>query len=166
MTRCSHCGTIILAGGERVGELHFCSKRCVDKHYPLPEPPREWVDEQVRAVHQGPCPKCGREGPCDVYTSHEIYSLIFYCCRRTYSEVSCHACGRRRQVRDALFSLIVGWWSEPGLFETPAQIVRNMRELWHPPDPSTPSAKLEALVRQQGAEQMRAAALTAAPETF
>ena len=155
MSNCSHCGTLILFGGKRWGDLRFCSEKCfqagavrVAAHPLAQEVPEELIQQQVLAVHQGDCPKCGRPGPIDVHVSHRVWSAIHFTSWRSRPQVSCRACGIKSKCGDALFSLLFGWWGIPfGLLITPFQIGRNVIGILHGPDPAVPSPQLERLVR-------------------
>ena len=155
MSRCDHCGTLILFGGMRAGGRRFCNDACLragtfrSAAQQLAEQvPEELVQQQVAAVHQGTCPKCGREGPIDVHVSHRVWSAIHVTSWKSRPQVSCRTCAVKAQCGDALFSLLLGWWGFPfGLFLTPVQIGRNIVGMLRAPDPTTPSPQLETFVR-------------------
>jgi hypothetical protein len=132
MATCDHCGTFILFGGKRLGGLRFCSDACLQKgsyrsaaQQLAQQVPEELVQQQVLAVHQGVCPKCGREGPIDVHVSHRVWSAIHLTSWKSRQHVSCRACAVKAQCGDALFSLLFGWWGFPfGLVLTPVHAAR------------------------------------------
>jgi hypothetical protein len=75
MASCGYCGTTILFGGKRDGELRFCNAECQQKGLVAAvaqEVPDALVSDQVWKVHQGLCPKCGSSGPVDA-----VFSLAF-----------------------------------------------------------------------------------------
>ena len=76
--------------------------------------------------------------------------------RRSEPRISCARCGTKRQVNGIIFSIFLGWWSIYGLFVTPMQIYRNVRDLRNPPDPLRPSDRFAALVREQLAARLLA----------
>ena len=156
MRPCDHCGTLILMGGKRWGQQRFCSEACL-RAGAVRSPalqlaqqvPDELVQRQIEAVHQGDCPKCGREGPIDVHVGHRVWSAIHLTSWKSREHVSCRLCGIKSQLGDALFSALLGWWGMPfGLAMTPIQIARNLVGIFRGPDPSKPSPRLERIVRQ------------------
>ena len=142
MGRCDHCGSFILFGGMRAGGRRFCNDACLragtfrsTAQQLAEQVPEELVQQQVAAVHQGVCPKCGREGPIDVHTSHRVWSAIHLTSWKSRSHVSCRPRGQA-QCGDALFSLLFGWWGFPfGLVLTPVQIGRNIVGMLRAPIP-------------------------------
>jgi hypothetical protein len=155
MGPCSHCGTLVLFGGKRSGGLQFCSEACLRlgtsssaAQQLAQEVPDELVQQQVLAVHQGVCPKCGREGPVDIHASHRVWSAIHMTSWNSRQQVCCRACAVKAKCGDALFSLLFGWWGFPfGLVITPLQIGRNIAGILRGPDPTAPSPQLERMVR-------------------
>src|SRR5262245_1613216 len=79
MAKCGYCGTTILFGGARDGDVRYCNADCqqrgavaaVAQHVP-----DQLVSEQVWKVHQGVCPRCGGRGPVDVHTSYRVWSAL------------------------------------------------------------------------------------------
>jgi len=160
MATCGYCGTTILFGGVKDESLRFCNKECHQKGHVLVlsrSVPNTIVDDQVRQVHRGPCPKCHGSGPVDVHTAHRIYSALVYTSWSSIPNVSCRSCGLKSQIGNAVFSLALGWWGFPwGIIMTPIQVGRNIIGMMTGPDESRPSDKLENLVRISIASQMMA----------
>lgn len=151
MASCGYCGTTILFGGTRDGELRFCNAECQQKGIVVTvaqEVPDTLVAEQVWKVHQGLCPKCGGSGPVDVYTSHRVWSALIMTSWSSRPHVVCRRCGSKARLGDAAFSLALGWWGFPwGLVMTPVQVFRNVAGLLNTTDPSGPSPQLAHIVR-------------------
>lgn len=151
LPRCDYCGTRILFGGKREGDLRFCNDSCRGAGLLLAVSqlvPDATVNEAVWRVHQGNCPQCGGRGPVDVRVSHRIWSAFVLTTWSNRPRISCRACGRKANVTDSLFSLALGWWAVPwGPIMTPVQIVRNVAALSSHDDDSKPSPGLERLVR-------------------
>jgi hypothetical protein len=151
MAKCDSCGSTILFGGKQQGDLRFCNDRCRQRGVLLAasrQVPDNIVQQQVWSVHQGLCPKCGGNGPVDVHVSYRIWSALFLTTWASRPQVSCRSCGVKRQMGDALFSVVLGWWGIPwGLLFTPVQVGRNIVALAKGPDPGKPSAQLEKMVR-------------------
>jgi hypothetical protein len=155
MALCDHCNTLILFGGKRFDGRRFCSEKCLQAgavrsaaRQLAEQVPEELIQQQVQAVHQGECPKCGRAGPIDVHVSHRVWSAIHMTSWKSRAQVSCRACGVKSKCGDALFSLLFGWWGFPfGLVLTPIQIGRNIVGMLQAPDPTAPSPQLEQMVR-------------------
>jgi len=157
MATCDYCGTTIVFGGVKDNELRFCNAECHQKGHVVVlsrSVPKDIVDNQVRQIHRGPCPKCHGSGPVDVHTSHRIYSLLMYTSWSSSPNVSCRSCGMKSQIGNTIFSLALGWWGFPwGFIMTPVQIGRNIIGMVKGPDESKPSGKLENLVRISIASQ-------------
>lgn len=157
MASCAYCGTTILFGGVKENELRFCNQECYQNGRVVAlsrDIPKNVVDEQVRGVHRGVCPKCKGSGPVDVHTSYRVYSALVVTSWRSIPRVSCRSCGIKGQLGNTLFSLILGWWGFPwGIIMTPVQIVRNISGMMKGPDETKPSDKLENLVRIHLASQ-------------
>ena len=158
MASCAYCGTTILFGGVKENELRFCNKECYQKGRIIvlsKDVPKEVVDQQVRNIHRGVCPKCQGSGPVDVHTAHRVYSALVVTSWRSMPTVSCRSCGIKSQLGNTLFSLAFGWWGFPwGLIMTPVQVVRNIAGIVKGSDETKPSGKLESLVRASIASQM------------
>jgi hypothetical protein len=150
MANCAYCGSTIVFGGKRAGDLRFCNATCQEKGALLgvaSQLPAEMVEEAVRTTHGGNCPKCRGRGPVDVHTSYRVWSALLLTSWSSRPQVCCSSCGWRAKLGDAFFSLLLGWWGFPwGLIVTPVQVGRNLFALVKPPDPGAPSAKLRNLV--------------------
>jgi len=161
MARCNYCGTTILFGGARDGELRYCNARCQQSGRLLSvsnQLPQAQVQEQIWKVHQGACPKCGGSGPVDVHKSYRVWSALVVTQWSSSMQVSCRSCGVKKQIADAGFSLLLGWWGFPwGLLVTPIQVGRNIWSAAQPLDPTKPSPQLEKALRLAIARQAVAA---------
>ncbi len=162
MAKCDYCGSTILFGGARDGDLRFCNARCQSAgtllrlSNSIPEPS---VQEVLWKVHQGACPKCGGRGPVDVHTSYWVWSALVLTQWSSRPQVSCRGCGVKSQLGATATSLVVGWWGIPwGLIFTPVQVIRNVVALASPPDANSPSPRLEKQVRLSLAAELAAQA--------
>lgn len=159
MASCAACNKTILFGGEREGELRYCSKDCraadaVGRAAALV--PADAVRDAAGQIRRGACPACGRrQGPVDLHRSHRVYSALVYTQWQSRVLVACRPCARKALLSDALFSLVLGWWGVPwGLLATPVQIGRNVAALLAPERAANaPSPPLEAHVRRLLAAQ-------------
>lgn len=152
MKKCGYCGTRILLGGSRQGDVHYCNDTCRQRGALLQltgQIPPEEVEAYIQKVFHGRCPQCGGEGPIDVHVSHRVYSLLVVTCWNSKPKVSCRRCGTKEKLLDTAFSLFLGWWGFPwGLIMTPVQIIRNIYGLCTSPAPTTkPSEQLETLLK-------------------
>jgi hypothetical protein len=167
MAKCDYCGTTIIFGGERHGNLRFCGKRCVQDGILLTVAktvPVDVLEQRVNEVHHSACPNCGGAGPVDVHISHSVWSALIMTSWRSSPQVCCRRCGNKEKLRDALLSLFVGWWGFPwGLIMTPVQISRNVIGLFRGPDPAMPSKMLHRMVCLNIAAQLQRAAMTQSP---
>lgn len=158
MAKCAGCGTTILLGGVRDGEVRYCKEECRSNFLlseVLRQIPFDVLESKVVEVHQGTCPKCGGEGPIDIHTSHTIYSLICFSTWRSRPQICCRFCGIKSQLGAATLCSLFGWWSVPwGFVVTPVQIGRNLWGVVRSPSSSTPSTRLKAAVRHDVANQI------------
>jgi hypothetical protein len=150
MAKCDYCGTRILFGGVRDGNLRFCNQKCRQNGVLLSltsQVPTDVLQKHVDEVHQGRCPNCHGPGPIDAHTSYRVWSIILMTTWSSRPKISCRSCGIKRQLGDMAICLLFGWWGFPwGLILTPIQISRNIYCIFRPPDPSKPSSLLHRLV--------------------
>ena len=153
MAECEACGNRIVFGGVKQGQRTYSSTKCVKEAVwtdALKLVPNAEVEQAVKAIHEGACPKCHGPGPVDVHTSYKVYSILVMTRWSSQPIVACQSCARKQQLKHTLHSLVTGWWGFPfGLIFTPVQIVRNIGGLigMAGPDPMTPSPALSRIVR-------------------
>ena len=161
MAKCDYCGSLILFGGARDGNLRFCNEKCQSAGGLLrlsSQIPEDVVQKQVWEVHQGICPACNGRGPVDVHTAHRVWSAILLTSWNSELKVSCRACGVKHQLTNMVICLVAGWWGFPwGLIVTPVQVIRNLVGVFRGPDPMKPSPQLERIVRMHIAQSAMAA---------
>jgi hypothetical protein len=103
----------------------------------------DYITEQVRAIHQGRCPRCSNHGPVDVHKSYWVWSAFLFTRWGSSLHICCRKCGRFEQIKASLFSFVLGWWGFPwGLLMTPFQIIQNLIGLFAGPSDSKPSENL------------------------
>ncbi len=157
MARCKTCNALMV-GGVTEGENRYCSQRCqavAHMRDMMARLPDDLVAEEVRKVHQGPCPRCKKAGPVDVHDSHFVWSLIFLTRRTSKAHVCCKSCARSEQTSALVGSLFAGWWGFPwGFIYTPMQIGRNISAMSGGPNPAAPSPRLQEFVRAKLAQQV------------
>jgi hypothetical protein len=158
MASCDYCGTTILFEGRKAGGQRFCNERChqAGALFALSQRlPQHLIQQRVWELHQGLCPKCHGSGPVDVHTSYRVWSALIMTSWANRPHVSCRSCGRKAQLADATFSLVLGWWGMPwGLIMTPVQVGRNVIGMVKSQDTTRPSAHLEKLLRLELAAQV------------
>lgn len=151
MTKCAYCGTRILFGGTGRGGFRYCNQSCQDRGALLSssqEIPESIVQENVLRVHQGHCPKCGGSGPIDIHVVYRVWSALVITRWSNTPQLSCRSCGMKAHLAGSVSSLGLGWWGFPwGLVMTPIQVGRNIAAALQCADASTPSERLEAMVR-------------------
>ena len=147
MATCAACGTSILFGGVKDGDLRFCNGKCQAKGHLVRiarSIPPDVIAQQTSTIYHGQCPKCHGPGPVDVHTSYRIWSALILTSWQSRPHISCKSCGRKSQIGDAFFSLVFGWWGFPwGLVITPVQIGRNVAGLFSRRGEHQPSKELE-----------------------
>jgi hypothetical protein len=158
MAKCNYCGTSIIFGGKRQGELRFCNEKCALAGRLLTasqQVPNDLVMKRVSEIHQGNCPECQGRGPVDVYMSYQVWSAVLLTSWKTRPHICCRSCGIKSQLGDTAFSLVLGWWGIPwGFIFTPIQVIRNLIAIARGTNPSSPSAELDRLVRLQVASEV------------
>ncbi len=151
MATCAYCGSTILFGGKKDGDLRFCNDSCYQKGFLVAvsnQVPDHLVQQHMQEVHMGNCPKCNGRGPIDVHTSYRVWSMFLVTSWNSIPQISCRSCGIKSQLTGIAFSGLLGWWGIPwGIIITPVQIVRNIAGIISGPDPLKPSPRLENLVR-------------------
>ena len=149
MATCDQCGTTILFGDKREGDFRFCSDKCWEKGYVQPRlnaVPPDMLEQELKNLHQGSCPRCGGPGPVDLHTAHKIWSAIYATGQSSKAEICCRKCGLKMQALSALFCFFAGWWSLHGLILTPFSILANVAGMLRPPKPDAPSRELRKTV--------------------
>jgi len=157
MASCATCGTTILFGGKRLGDLRFCSDKCVVQGQYLAvaaQVPESAAMELAGRIHAGLCPRCKGPGPVDVYKSFSIWSAILLTSWKTQQHICCRACGSKAQYQALLQSAVAGWWGFPwGFLITPVQIARNIGGLRREQSLGGPSPDLVRVMRLELARQ-------------
>ena len=150
MKRCKYCDSLIVIGGVGRGKLRYCNAQHERAAYYLERSeaiPASVIDDHVREVHGGQCPRCSGRGPVDVFSSHRVWSALLFTTWSSREHVCCRSCSIRSQLADTLFSLLLGWWGFPwGFIVTPIQITRNLWAIAFPPNYNRPSDKLRKRV--------------------
>jgi hypothetical protein len=148
--RCDICDSRIVVGGLERGPHRFCSRRCMLQGELLPAAaaiPEERLAPEVRAIHQGRCPRCHGPGPVDVRLSYRVWSVLLFTSWESRPAVCCAACGAKARLASALFCLAFGWWGVPwGPIMTPIQLARNGKALRARSNPYAPSHALRRMV--------------------
>ncbi|MDA1053085.1 MAG: hypothetical protein O3C40_21745 [Planctomycetota bacterium] len=166
MAQCASCGTMILFGGERFGDLRFCNKACLGQSVMVnygEEIPPEIVAQRALQIREGSCPNCNGSGPIDLQFGHTIVSVLVMTQWNTKPLLGCRSCGLTHQLKSFAICLFGGWWGFPwGLIGTPIQLIRNLAAAYRGV-PAEPSAELRQLaLAELGAELDRKTAEFAA----
>lgn len=155
---CDFCGKTIRFGlGVNDGEQKFCGVDCFHTLRLREAEEDITVDAaQARAldIKKGGCPKCMKERASpEIRTTYWIWSAVFISSWNSESEVVCNSCARKANAMAALACLILGWWSPWGLFLTPVQIAKNLREFCRNDHDWRPSEKLVSFAKMTLAEE-------------
>jgi hypothetical protein len=161
MASCAYCNTSIIFGGVTEGSQKFCNENCHAAGYFINlanEVDPELISKMVVASRHGACPCCQRTGsPVDVHKAHKIWSILVMTSWSSTPELSCKACGVKRQLGAILFSGTLGWWGFPwGIIGTPVQILRNFGAMAAGPKGDQPSALLHKHVQLLLGQQLAA----------
>jgi hypothetical protein len=159
MATCGYCGETIVFGGIKAGDLKFCNGKCLDRARVLAAaaPVREEaVDDLVRQIHSGLCPRCQGRGPVDVHMAYWVWSALAFTRWGNRQQVSCWKCAAKSQAGRLALSTAFGWRGFPwGIFITPVQVCRTAMALAAPPSPAEPSARLRRVARAYLTAQSR-----------
>jgi hypothetical protein len=151
MASCNACGTTLLFGGLRDGDLRFCNAYCQGNAaimFVALDMPAKQVAELTAWTHAGACPQCRGPGPVDMRISYRVWSAFVLTSWSSHQLLACQACGAKAQWKDLAYCLVLGWWGFPfGLVVTPIQVVRNLRQLGWPQNPGIPSEALRLAMR-------------------
>jgi hypothetical protein len=167
MATCDTCGTHILFGGVKVGDSRYCNQNCASKDAwkdLMKLVPEAEVERELRAVHQGNCPRCNGPGPVDIHVSHKVYSALVFTRWSSHPIMACRSCGRSQQIKHAVFSSLLGWWGFPwGFLLTPVQVAKNLGGIlgMTSPSPETPSPALTRAVHRTLAARRQSASAPA-----
>lgn len=157
MTRCGHCRSLIIEGGESAGGRVYCSPRCYNRGFVdelAKQLPTEEIDRRTKEIYEGKCPDCGGVGPVDIHTADSVLSVVIVSTMKRDARICCRSCARKRQLDALRATFFFGWWSAFGLFLTPVAIVRNVRAL-RQPNSEEPSGALRRFVIEQLARELR-----------
>jgi hypothetical protein len=154
--------------GLRDGDQRFCNEKCKQNAYVVRMSrlvPAETLEREVETIYRGNCPKCNLPGPVDIHKYYEVLSFLVMTRWTTKQQLSCHSCGRKRQLGAIALCFVGGWWGFPfGLVLTPVQITRNIIAMCSQPPASQPSASLRQLIQVNlGQRIARNQPLTGAP---
>ncbi|WP_266157891.1 hypothetical protein [Dyella silvatica] len=166
MHECHNCSKTMLFGGRTIEGYRYCGNACASRHPLLRSAeriPANVLQQHVEHWRNGPCPRCKQQqGPIDVYAHHRVHSFILMTQWSTKKHICCRRCGRREQIKSALYSASLGWWGIPwGLLATPIQVTRNVAGIFQR-EPMRASADFEQVVRMQLAQQIQQAEQPAA----
>jgi len=166
MAQCANCGTMILFGGERFGDLRFCNTTCLGKSVMVnygKEIPPEIVVQRAMQIRESSCPNCNGSGPVDLQFGHTIISLLVMTQYNSKPMLGCRSCGLTHQIKSFFICLFCGWWGFPwGLIGTPIQMIRNLAAAFRglPAEPS-PELRQLALAELGAALDRKTAELAA-----
>jgi len=164
MSACATCGRTILFGGERESGRRFCNAKCRKRGAVLKAAdavPEAAVNARVWEIVNGQCPVCSGPGPVNLHKGYRVWSGLFITSRSTRLHICCRSCATRARLKDAAYSLLLGWWGFPwGLIYTPIQIGRNLVAISRAED-GGPAPELAQFVRGQLAAQSALSAMQA-----
>ncbi len=167
MIHCDYCNMPILFNPRKYADLNFCHPDCFEKRHAIlnarnmPEP----FYEEVRAVHDGYCPKCHGRGPVDIHTIHSIWTVWNAGTMKQTQQLSCHGCASKDAIIAFGKASLFGWWGLKGLFFTPVVLSRNLGTILFPPNPSKPSPTLTRECANQAIKAGKYSVLPLPPET-
>jgi hypothetical protein len=171
-TGCDYCGTSLRGGyiSSESGQ-RFCSDRCRESLYFIEaagDIPHDKIMDATHALWKGRCMRCRLKGSkVDFRTHYWVHSMVFFTAWGSKVDMCCRGCGIKKNVQGMAYSLLLGWWGMPfGLFITPIQVTRNIRQMFR--RDLQPSAQLQGVARLQVAKQIvrgRVPALSSMAET-
>ena len=150
--KCARCGATVIAVGITCEGRFFCTTACcerllVDLSRSIP---LEQIEQRVRDIHEGTCPKCGGPGPVDMHMAYTAVSYVVHTRTACEGQLSCRRCGAEFQLHALLKTGLGGSWHFPwGPIFTPVQLLRNLGGMRRGPNPRRPSAALDHVARAE-----------------
>lgn len=134
MKTCAYCGSTIILGGAKEGDLRFCNESCHTNgiaQIGVNEISDEEVLPLALSIFHGKCPICHKHnGNVEMHKIYKIYSFILLTQWKTKPFLSCIGCGKIEQAKALVSNLLFGWWGVPwGILGTPVVIVKNVKVL-------------------------------------
>ncbi|HWE24248.1 MAG TPA: hypothetical protein VG496_09940 [Myxococcales bacterium] len=131
MATCAACGTVILFGGKQIDEHRVCNDKCLarkrDELLLLNTVSDDDALERAELIHHSPCPRCGTTSRVvDVQVAYVTKAALVVHWTAAPAVLACHPCGNRLRWKSMLTCLLLGWWSQAGLFRTPIFVARNI----------------------------------------
>jgi hypothetical protein len=131
MASCAACGTVILFGGKQIEGHRVCNDKCLAVKREELSILNSVSDEEARAradsIRHSPCPRCGASSRLvDVQLSYETKAALVVHWTGSRMVLACKRCGNRMRWKSVLISLLLGWWSQYGIFRTPIIVGRNI----------------------------------------
>ncbi len=170
--QCDHCGASVALGAVHDEGQKFCNTICLERARLDEigiEIPGNAVRDHARSMRFAPCPRCGvRDNTVEARATYTVVSYLTGARSDSGTAICCRRCGARHARGAAIVCALVGWWSLPGLFLTPAAIVQNLRESrrldgHHEPTPELMLEARRALARRLLAERRGAASAAWSP---
>ena len=117
--KCTSCGGRIIAGGNFLYGLPFCSEGCVTRfRIKVVEElvPAETIQTAIENTFNSPCPNCNREGPLDLFSWTKVTGMLLAYHIESNSVLCCARCGRKNRLTAAAHCFFLGWWSPRAIF--------------------------------------------------
>lgn len=152
MSLCAYCNADLIFHCYRANGKAYCNTSCCKQDevrtVRISAIPPQLLEQELRQLHQGKCPRCQGPGPVDFHHSYRVISVVVSSFHEDREHLCCRRCGLKAQASDLLLTLVIGWWDihRSGLVMTPVQILRNLWAMINAPDPLFPSAKLRRFV--------------------
>lgn len=158
MARCHACQDLILFGGVRQRDQHYCDAACAElgtARRIIADVPQDYLSGRIDRIHRGSCHVCGGAGPIDVHIARFMWSFVIFVFPRHTAYLCCRSCAIKKQLVATLGTFLLGWWALPlGIIGTPWLIGRNLLAIAFPPTPSRPSRRLNNIVELDLAQEI------------
>ena len=157
LTKCTVCGSRIIAGGETFLGRRFCSKDCLANFQvalTIELIPVEVVHHHINETFAAPCPECQRTGGVDLYSATTVSAFLIFFQIQSQQRVSCARCGRQNRLLAALHCLFFGWWGPKAALYNLFILPTNLLAALMIRTPSEPSAALTRFVMISLAETL------------
>jgi hypothetical protein len=154
MATCAACGTTILFGGKTIEGHRVCNDKCFAVKRDELSILNSVSDDEARAraehIRHSPCPRCGTSSRLvDVQMAYVTKAALVVHWTGAQAILACRACGNRMRWKAVLTSLLLGWWSQHGIFRTPIIVARNIFAMFGDDKIGPPSQDLLFEARRQ-----------------
>ena len=81
----------------------------------------------IKKIELLDCPNCGEKNTkLSGYEYITTVSMVIVCRKKINKKILCANCARSKKVHSFILTLLTGWWSGPGLLQTPYTLIKEI----------------------------------------